>query len=114
MGKLWILRGDLDAPGWNVLRKDYEDEEVDIIHLDPKVWAIIEGDQAPTGYEGLEAHEPADGMYVDPNGSPLYVVDGAIVPDANAVVTTLGDEATALFEQIGDAVAVLERLGRVF
>jgi len=37
MAKLWILRGEHEAPGWNDLRKDYENEKVDIIHLDAKV-----------------------------------------------------------------------------
>ena len=74
MAKLWILRGPHEAPGWNQLRKAYEDEKVDIIHLDAKVWAIINAEEEPSGYEGLNAQEPADGMYIDPNGSPLFLV----------------------------------------
>ena len=76
MAKIWILRGAHEAPGWNQLRKAYEDEKVDIIHLDAKVWAIINAEDEPTGYEGLSAGDPADGMYIDPNGSPLYLAGG--------------------------------------
>ena len=52
MAKLWILRGAHEAPGWNQLRKAYEDEKVEIIHLDAKVWAIIDAEEEPSGYEG--------------------------------------------------------------
>ncbi len=82
MAKLWILRGPHEAPGWNQLRKAYEDEKVDIIHLDAKVWAIINADEEPSGYEGLNAQEPADGMYIDPNGSPLFLVGGEVLTSA--------------------------------
>lgn len=111
---LWLLRGDLDAGGWNQLRTDYEDKKIDIVHLDPKVWAMVQGTEPPTGYEGLTVGEPPDGLYLDPNGSPMYIVDGAVVRTAEAVVSALGDEASALLEKLGDAHAVLERLGRAF
>lgn len=114
MGKLWILRGDLEAPGWNALRKDYEDERVDIIHLDPKVWAIIDDEREPAGYEGLHASAPTDGMYVDPNGSPLYLFEGAVVATPEELVHRLGADAVDTLQQVGDAVTALERLGRVF
>jgi hypothetical protein len=114
MAKLWILRGAHDAPGWNLLRKAYEDEKVDIIHLDAKVWAIIDAEDEPTGYEGLSAGEPADGMYIDPNGSPLYLAGGEIMPSAEAVINALGPEAQEALQKSGDATAALERLGRVY
>lgn len=114
MSKLWLLKGELDAPGWNVLRKEYEDEKVDILHLDPKVWAIVEADKPPTDYEGVGAVEPADGLYLDPNGSPMYIVGGAIVPSAQEVIAALGNRAQALLDQIGDADTVLERMGRAY
>lgn len=114
MSKLWILKGDLDAPGWQALRTDHEAEKVDIVHLDPRVWALIEADEPPAGYDGLAPGEPADGVYVDPNGSPLYLVGGAVVADATAVVAALGPQATAMLETLGDADRVLERLGRAF
>jgi len=114
MPTYWLLKGALDAPGWNTLRKDYEDAKVEIIHLDPKVWAVVEADDPPAGYDGLEAEEPADGVYLDPNGSPLYMVNGAIVNSAEEVVAALGKRAQALLEAIGDPHTVLERMGKAF
>ncbi len=114
MAKLWILKGDLEAAGWQALRTDHEAERVDIVHLDPRVWALISADEAPAGYVGLTASEPVDGVYVDPNGSPLYLVEGAVVADAATVVEALGERATSLLETLGDADRVLERLGRAF
>ena len=114
MPKLWILRGAHEAPGWNQLRKAYEDEKVDIIHLDAKVWAIIDAEEAPTDYEDLRAEEPADGMYIDPNGSPLFLVGGVVVTSADAVVESLGEKARDLLADVGEATVVLERLGKVY
>ncbi len=114
MAKLWILRGAHEAPGWNQLRKAYEDEKVDIIHLDAMVWAIIDADEAPTEFEDLRAEEPADGMYIDPNGSPLFLVGGAVVTSAEAVVETLGQDARDLLADVGEGTVVLERLGKVY
>ena len=79
MSKLWRLRGDHEAPGWKTLRTDHEEERVEIVHLDAKVWAVIRADEPPTTYEGLEPVEPPDGMYLDPNASPLYLLAGEIV-----------------------------------
>ncbi len=114
MPKYWLLKGNLDAPGWNALRKDYDDEKVEIVHLDPKVWAMIEAEDPPSGYDGLTAVEPVDGLYLDPNGNALYLVDGAVVKTAEEVVATLGDDAVAMLEKIGDAHTVLQRFGRAF
>ena len=114
MAKHWILRGPHEAPGWNQLRKAYEDEKVDIIHLDAKVWAIINADEEPTGYEGLNAHEPADGMYIDPNGSPLFLVGGEIWASAEATIEALGPEAQEMLNETGDAEAALQRMRKVF
>ena len=114
MANLWILRGPHEAPGWNQLRKAYEDEKVDIIHLDAKVWAVIQAEEVPTGYEGLGAEDPVDGMYIDPNGSPLFLVGGAVATSAEAVVEACGEEARKMLEKLGDATVVLERLGKVY
>jgi hypothetical protein len=114
MAKLWILRGDHEAPGWNELRKAYEDETVDIIHLDAKVWAIIDAEEEPAGYEGLNAKEPGDGMYIDPNGTPLYILAGAVVASAEELINGLGDRAREMQKTTGDAETTLTRLGRVF
>jgi hypothetical protein len=114
MGNLWIMLGELECPGWNELRKDYQDEKIEIIHLDPKVWAIVEADDPPTAYQGLRAETPADGMYIDPNGTPLYLLGGRILGSAEELVEGLGDEATDLLSRTGSAEAALERLGRVY
>jgi hypothetical protein len=114
MAKLWILRGKHEATGWNQLRKAYEDQKVDIIHLDAKVWAIIDADKEPAGFEGLTASDPADGMYIDPNGSPLYIANGKILKSAEEVVRALGGKAEEMLETTGDAETALERIGRVF
>ncbi len=114
MPTFWLLKGGLDADGWNVLRKDYDDKKIEIVHLDPKVWAMIEADDPPQGYEGLTAVEPADGLYLDPNGSPMYMVGGQVVQTAEEVVAALGEDATAMLEKIDDAHTVLERIGRAF
>jgi hypothetical protein len=114
MSKLWILRGDHDAEGWKTLRSDHDEEQVDIVHLDAKVWAVIRADDAPTKYEGLHPAEPSDGMYLDPNGSPLYLVGGEIVKSPEQVVAALGDEARQMMDQIGDAVTVIERMRKAF
>jgi hypothetical protein len=108
------LRGDHEAPGWNELRKAYEDEKVDIIHLDAKVWAIIDAQEEPAGYEGLHAEDPADGMYIDPNGSPLFLFNGAVVPSAEELIECLGGRAKEMLAATGDAETTLTRLGRVF
>jgi hypothetical protein len=114
MSRLWLLKGDLEAPGWQTLRKAQEDEKVDIIHLDPKVWAMVQADEPPMEFEGLVPTEPADGLYLDPNGSPLYLANGDIAKSPEEVIRALGDTAVALLEEIQDGHAVLERLGRVF
>ncbi len=114
MAKIWILRGAHEAPGWNTLRKKYEDEKVEIIHLDAKVWAIIDAEKEPTDYEGLAAGPPADGMYIDPNGSALYLADGKILASADEVVEALGESAREMHEKTGDAQLTLERLGKVY
>jgi len=114
MSQLWILRGAHEAPGWNELRKDYEDEKVEIIHLDAKVWAIIDAEEEPTGYDGLHSEEPADGMYIDPNGTPLFLFEGRVIPTAAGLIEALGSKAVELMEQTGQAETALERLGMVY
>ena len=114
MATIWILRGDHEAPGWQELRTAYEEEKVEIIHLDAKVWAIIDAEEEPTGYQGLSASRPADGMYIDPNGTPLFLVGGRVVTSAKEVVEGLGGKALEMLEKTGDAETALERLGRVF
>jgi hypothetical protein len=114
MEKLWLLKGDHEAPGWDELRRDLKEDKVDIRHLDPKVWALIRAAEAPSGYEGLHAEIPADGMYIDPNGSPSFVLDAEFTESAHDVIEALGQEAKDLLERLGNAETVLERLGRVY
>ncbi len=114
MSRLWLMKGHLEAQGWKTLRSDFEDEKVDIVHLDPKVWAMVRADEPPSGYEGLTATEPPDGLYLDPNGSPLYLAGGKSVSKAVEVVRAIGGNAIELLEEIGDPTTVLERIGRVF
>jgi hypothetical protein len=114
MSKLWIMLGEHEAAGWDALRKDYQDKKIEIIHLDARVWAIVEAEEPPSGYEGLSGSEPADGMYIDPNGSPLYLAGGKVVPSGMAVIEALGAEAQATLESTGDVEATLQRLGRIF
>lgn len=114
MPKFWLLKGEFSAPGWNTLRKEYDDEKIEIVHLDPKVWAMIEADEPPAGYDGLTAVEPVDGLYLDPNGNALYLVDGAVVKTPEEVIAALGSDAVELLEKIGDSHTTLQRLGRAF
>jgi len=114
MPSYWFMTGDFDAQGWNALRQDYDDKKVEIVHLDPKVWAMIEADDPPAGYDGLTATEPADGLYLDPQGNALYMVGGAVVRTAEEVVAALGGDAAEMLDKIGDAHTVLQRLGRAF
>jgi len=114
MSRLWLMKGDLDASGWQTLRSDFEADKVDIVHLDPKVWAMVRADEPPSGYEGLTASEPVDGLYLDPNGSPLYIAHGDAVTKAVEVVRAIGGRATEMLDEIKDPTTVLERIGRVF
>jgi hypothetical protein len=114
MAKLWLLQGDHDAEGWRSLRSDFEAEKIDIVHLDPNVWAMVESEDAPEGYEGLSAAEPEDGLYLDPQGNPLFVASGRMVKTPDEVVSALGDDAVQLLERVKDPIRVLELLGRAF
>ena len=114
MSKLWLLKGAHEAPGWKALKEDHQEERIDIAHLDPLIWALVEADEPPGGYEGLSASEPADGLYVDPNGNPLYVVGCKIADGAAEVVAALGGPAEEMLEKLGDPDLVLERLGRTY
>ena len=78
------------------------------------MWAILRSDQQPQGYQGLSAAEPTDGMYLDPNGSPLYLANGQVVAGAREVISALGVDAEKLLERLGEPEAVLEHLGRAF
>jgi len=114
MGTLWLIRGDYDAPGWKALREDLKAETLDVVHLDPRVWALVRAAHPPQGYEGLETVAPPDGIYVDPQGNPLYLVDCMMVKDPREVIAALGKEAESLLAKLGDPDRVLELMGRAF
>lgn len=114
MSRLWLLKGKYEAPGWQSLRTDQQEERVEMVHIDPRVWAIIRADAPPSQYEGVEAVEPPDGLYLDPNGSPMYLVGGSPVESPEEVIRALGEQASDLLDTIGDPHTVLQRLGRVF
>jgi len=114
MSRLWLLRGARSAPGWRALRADQQADTVDVVHLDPLVCALVRAAEAPDGYDGLAAAGPPDGLYLDPNGSPMYLVGGQPVPGPMDVIRALGDEARSLLETVRDPDIVLDRLGRVF
>ena len=100
--------------GCRDLQRDSKEEKTDVVIFDPLAWALIESDEAPSGYEGLVVSEPTDGLYVSPTGIPFYMVDGHRVEEAIEVIEALGDKAKELLEKIGDPDTVLERLGRTF
>ena len=36
MSRLWLLRGAHEAPGWQSLRTDQEEDRVEMVHIDPE------------------------------------------------------------------------------
>ncbi len=111
---LWLVKGKRDAPGWADLERKAKAGEIEVVHFDRLAWAILEGEDAPEGYEGMEVSEPSDGLYVDGGGIPLYLVGRKIVPGPLDVIAALGPEATAMLAKIDDPDTALERLGRAF
>ena len=111
---LWLLKGGYEAPGWRDLETDAKAGTTDVVHFDRLAWALVNADEPPRVYDGLEPTEPPDGLYIDPNGVPLYLVDRKIVGSAEEVLDALGDEARKLAKELGDADAALQRLGRAY
>jgi hypothetical protein len=114
MDPLWLLEGDRTAPGWKTLEQDSKDDKVVLVIFDREAWALIEAAAPPDGYEGLTPREPADGLYVSEQGIPIYVVGCQEVRRAEDVIKALGEAAEQLLAQLGDADAVLQRLGRAY
>ena len=114
MDPLWLLKGGLAAPGWKELEADSKEDKIDLIIFDRAAWALVSAKEAPTKYEGLVPTEPATGLYVSEQGQPIYVVDGQEVRGPNEVIAALGDEAKKKLEEIGDAVTVLQKLGKAY
>ncbi len=114
MEPLWLLRGHYDVPGWRPLEKDARDNTTDVIIFDRDAWALLRAAEPPTQYEGFEVAEPPDGLYVDQNGNPIYVVGRQLVPGPEAVIAALGEKAEKILQETGDPIRTLERLGRAF
>jgi hypothetical protein len=114
MGLLWLLRGELEAPGWRELEKDAKAKDVDLLIFDRTAWALLAAPEGPTKYEGLVPSEPPDGLYISEQGQPIYVVDCREVKGPLEVIKALGKEAEELLEKIGDPDTVLDRLGKAF
>ena len=114
MDPLWLLKGDRFAPGWKLLEEESKADKVALVIFDRSGWALIRAAEPPTKYEGMEPTEPADGLYVSEQGYPIYVVDRKEVARAEDVIQALGQEAEDMLEELGDAVGVLQRLGKAY
>jgi hypothetical protein len=114
METLWLLKGGYDAPGWKNLERDARAEEIDVVLFDRTAWALVNSADPPQGYDGMVPTEPPDGMYIDPNGRPLYLVDRQEVRSPEEVLAALGPEAKVMLDKVKDPVTALERLGRTF
>jgi hypothetical protein len=115
MDPLWLLRGDRMKPGWQKLEKESKEKKTDVVVFDRgSGWALICGPNEPTGYEGMVLAELKTGMYVSEQGYPVYIVEGTEVRWPEEVIKALGGEAVKLFQEIDDAVTVLQRLGMAY
>jgi hypothetical protein len=113
--QLWLLKGAREVPGWGPLETDARAEKIDVVIFDRgEGWALISAETAPTGYEGMTSAPPRNGLYVSESGYPIYVVDCRKVPNAKAVIQSIGEEAEALLRRIGDPDAVLQQLGYAY
>ncbi len=114
MDAIWLLKGPYEAPGWKPLEADSRANKIDLLLFDRAEWALMRAPEAPTGYEGLVPTVPPDGLYLDDQGRGIYVVGAKLVQGPAEVIATLGPQAQALLQKIGDADTVLHRLGRVY
>ena len=111
---LWLLKGGPDAKGWTELQIDAQTKKIFVLTFDRDAWALVKAVDCPDGYEGLVPSAPADGLYLDQFGRPIYLAGGREVHSAKVVVKALGPKAEQILEKIGDADMVLERMGRAF
>ena len=114
-GQLWLLKGAREVPGWRSLEADARAEKIDVVIFDRGAgWALVLEQEPPTGYEGMEPTHPKNGLYVSENGYPIYIVDGKEVPNGQAVISAIGRKAEEMLKEMGDAEAVLQRLGYAY
>jgi hypothetical protein len=114
MDKLWLMRADHEAAGWKDVERDAKSGALDWRLLDRDAFVLVRGAEPPQGYEGFTVSAPADGVYVDQQGRPVYVVAQHEVAGPEEVIAALGPEAEALLAKLGDGDRVLERLGRAY
>ncbi|MBW2528716.1 MAG: hypothetical protein JRI23_31365 [Deltaproteobacteria bacterium] len=113
MDPLWLLEGNFDTPGWKDLERDAKADKVDWVLFDRDAFAIIAA-QEPPEYDGFSVREPGDGLYVDQQGNSVCIVDRELVRRPEQVIEALGPKAKELLDELGDPVAVLQRLGKAF
>jgi len=114
MHPLWLLEGPHEAPGWKPLEADARGDKIELLLFDRAAWALVRAPEPPAQYPGLSPVAPADGLYLDDQGRGVYVAGGRKVRGPREVLATLGPEAEALLQKIGDPDTVLDRLGRVY
>lgn len=113
--QLWLLKGSREMPGWGPLETDARAGTIDVLIFDRgDGWALISKETAPEGYEGMTPETPKDGLYVSENGFPIYVVDCKEVSNAKAVISAVGGKAEEMLKELGDADAVLQRIGLAY
>jgi hypothetical protein len=114
MNKLWLLRADHDAPGWRQVESEAKSGALDWRLLDRDAFVLVLSADPPKAYDGFTVTVPADGVYLDQQGHPLYVVAQQEVSGPVPVIKALGPEAEALLDKLGDGDTVLDRLGRAY
>lgn len=113
--QLWLLKGGREVPGWGPLETDARSKKIDVVIFDRSAgWALVFKPDPPMEYEGMEPTVPKDGLYVSENGYPIYVVNGREVPNGQTVIKAIGQKAEEMLKEIGDAEAVLQRLGYAY
>ncbi len=112
--QLWLIKGPHDAPGWRELEKGAKDGTLNWRLFDRDGFVLVLAAEPPSGYDGFTVAPPADGLYLDQQGRPVYVVGAREVRDGYRVIDALGPDAQRLLDELEDPDAALQRLGRVF
>ncbi len=112
MSDLGLLEGSHEATGWGPLEREARSGRLDVLLFDRDAWALVRAPAPPASFEGLTPREAPAGLYLDPQGNPLYVAGGRLVKGPREVIAVLGEDARRLLDELGDPDVVLERLGR--